>query len=319
MMDRKELLDRLTDIIQLEQACAALEKTIQLLENKAGTLGGAANILKPSEPAFLTEKQCVKGKWSCNYIWVGVVFMVFPNILIRLMDAVIGNSDIVNEVPAAYILLGFFIVAWIASPVAAAVFIRNHRKHITEQKNGMIKNKYLQEVKKYEALQEKDQERIRKEKTEKEELLRLESRYRTQLSQYRRICGKCYEASGIYNLYWNIEAAIAFFHYFSSGQCDTLKEAYNAYGVEHRLERIEMEIGEINRNLRSICTMTSWLNDNQRKLMDGVNQTNSFLEDVSGKIGNIEKISVANEINLSVQAYQSKMILDTLQRMREDN
>lgn len=109
-----------------------------------------------------------------------------------------------------------------------------------------------------------------------------------------------FETNVLGRKYQNIEAVLYIYEYLADGTCDTLKEAYNRYELDSRLDEIIDGIATLNNTVRSAITMLhniqNGMDDFRRSVLDGMEKQNTILSGMSNRLHTLDtNIANANE------------------------
>ena len=114
---------------------------------------------------------------------------------------------------------------------------------------------------------------------------------------------------GIISAYYQgLEPMVKFYVYFSSGKCDTLKEAMIMYDEDVHRSKVEQELSEIKYGIGEIC-------DAMQRLNSTAAQSWSMMVNSFSTINAV--LNVVNE-NLNTQAYYAQITAECDRRMADD-
>ena len=96
-----------------------------------------------------------------------------------------------------------------------------------------------------------------------------------------------------------------------------MKEAYNVYGIESRMDKMIGRLDELQRSLHMISAQVSEIGQNQRILLKDMDQSQQALQGMQSQLNSIEGTAKVTAVASSVNAWYSGVAAKELSRIRE--
>lgn len=335
MTEKEKVMEELSEILRYETISKTLQEMIGMLRNKEAALGRSENIpvpIKPNPPATSVEERyqekienAQKNRKALRWLLAGgsMVFLYYFAAILPFPTERSEASELDMIFVYAY-LAAFFIVPVIIFILVGKIKPSNVKKpgYTQEEQEKMqvyqfSLNGYQKEMENYKKKIEEDHVRVEQERFTKIQYKKMRENLERDNMLFQRGIQYAYAASSLYPSFQNIDAATAIYQYFCSGQCDTLKEAYNVYGMESRMDKMIGQLDNLQHSLHMIATKLNYIERNQWELLNSMEQSQGVLEGMKRQLSGIESTSKIAAVSSAVDAYYSGVVAKELVKIRE--
>ncbi len=331
MTEREKVIEELSEILRYETIAQTLRDMIGMLSGKEAMLGRSGNIPMPQEPIppqikveeryqeklAKAEKNQKPLKWGLTIGSIVVMCYLAGVIPMAVEWEDAGIVEILYFISLVGVpILVYQIAKRIKPPVTKVEYTQEEKDKLQVYQQISLRG-YQKEMEDYHRKLEADRKRVEQERVEKVNYQKLRDGLEQDLTLVERGIRFAYAASSLYPSYRNLQAAVALYHYFCSGQCDTLKEAYNVYGIESRMDRMIGRLDELQRSLHMISAQMSEIGQNQRILLKDMDQSQQALQGMQSQLNSIEGTAKVTAVASSVNAWYSGVAAKELSRIRE--
>lgn len=212
-------------------------------------------------------------------------------------------------------LITFIIVMFIHLPVTEPKYKKEEKDKI--QVYQLALQGYQANMAHYQKQIDEDHFRIEQERYTKVQYKELREKLEQDLILLQNGIQTAFSQGSLYPTYYSVDAAVALYHYFASGQCDTLKEAYNVYGIENRIDNVIDKLEELQNSLHAISAQLGRIDNNQQLLLNAMEQSQQILSGMQQQLGGIESATKATAIISTVDTYYSSVVASELKSIRE--
>ena len=234
-MKKRELIEYLENVIDLEKTVYIQETLESKLRNRINSLGKDRDIPYPVEK-HSSFKECFEMS--------GLVIGMIVGGLMGLFD----SDGILSAIFNAFICgLGGIIIGGVIGTLLTPLWYGIG--------SAMAESRLKEAKQERDIKVSKDRKRVQQELEQAKRLRYVLDELRKKKEETKALLRRFYDHGPIYESYQNVVAVCSFYEYLKSGKCDTLhghEGAYNIYDVERRLEQILVKLDAILSNLEAI-------------------------------------------------------------------
>ena len=297
-MTKKELLEYLGTVIELEKSVYTQKETLSKLDAEKKALGrkGVVNCQKV-DSVYFGDYFFTKGVWIFAFL-VGVAVM-----FIKLFSGLGSSGGIIDGISNLFssffksiggLFIGLLVGIGIGLIYAIIRYAVDSAQVRSERRAA--ENDYIARVK-------KDDDRVSKELAVATMIGREQNILVAQMKKTEDLLAQYYDIGIIYPTYRNFVAVCSLYQYIDSGVCDELKGhegAYNKYDLECRLDMIIFKLDVVIEKLEDIKQV-------QIELYNAINDGNRKIDMLISEVKKQTKYIKASADNSAVAATNSAM------------